>query len=81
MSLSRYHAPQNEYLEGEHDTAMLESCLTFLTTLVDVRTNLGKCQILHNEKNVANKTKFVRSTDAIFRRQVCLIRKCHAWKW
>ncbi|XP_058794286.1 E3 ubiquitin-protein ligase Ubr3 isoform X2 [Phymastichus coffea] len=41
MSLSRYHAPQNEYLEGEHDIAMLESCLTFLTTLVDVRTNLG----------------------------------------
>ncbi|XP_011496807.1 PREDICTED: E3 ubiquitin-protein ligase UBR3 [Ceratosolen solmsi marchali] len=41
MSLSRYHAPQNEYLEGEHDTSMLESCLTFLATLVNVRTNLG----------------------------------------
>ena len=45
MSLSRYHAPQNEYLEGEHDTSMLESCLTFLATLVNVRTNLGKHQI------------------------------------
>lgn len=25
-----------------HDTPMLESCLTFLATLVNVRTNLGK---------------------------------------
>ncbi|XP_015603280.1 E3 ubiquitin-protein ligase Ubr3 isoform X2 [Cephus cinctus] len=41
MSLSHYPAPQNEYLEGEHDTPMLESCLTFLATLVNVRTNLG----------------------------------------
>ncbi|EGI67359.1 E3 ubiquitin-protein ligase UBR3 [Acromyrmex echinatior] len=41
MSLCLYHAPQNEYLEGEHDTPMLESCLTFLATLVNVRTNLG----------------------------------------
>lgn len=42
MSLSLYHAPQNEYLEGEHDTPMLESCLTFLATLLNIRTNLGK---------------------------------------
>lgn len=41
MSLSLYHAPQNEYLEGEHDTPMLESCLTFLATLLNIRTNLG----------------------------------------
>ncbi|XP_020708415.2 E3 ubiquitin-protein ligase Ubr3 [Athalia rosae] len=41
MSLSLYHAPQNEYLDGEHDNPMLESCLTFLATLVNVRTNLG----------------------------------------
>ncbi|XP_011691605.1 PREDICTED: E3 ubiquitin-protein ligase UBR3 isoform X2 [Wasmannia auropunctata] len=41
MSLCLYHAPQNEYLEGEYDTPMLESCLTFLATLVNVRTNLG----------------------------------------
>ncbi|XP_014472841.1 PREDICTED: E3 ubiquitin-protein ligase UBR3 isoform X2 [Dinoponera quadriceps] len=41
MSLCLYHAPQNEYLEGEHDTPMLESCLTFLATLINVRTNLG----------------------------------------
>lgn len=45
MSLCLYHAPQNEYLEGEHDTPMLESCLTFLATLVNVRTNLGKILI------------------------------------
>lgn len=42
MSLCLYRAPQNEYLEGEHDTPMLESCLTFLATLVNVRTNLGE---------------------------------------
>ncbi|XP_020290278.1 E3 ubiquitin-protein ligase UBR3 isoform X2 [Pseudomyrmex gracilis] len=41
MSLCLYHAPQNEYLEGEHGTPMLESCLTFLAMLVNVRTNLG----------------------------------------
>lgn len=42
MSLCLYHAPQNEYLEGEHGTPMLESCLTFLAMLVNVRTNLGE---------------------------------------
>ncbi|KAG5894127.1 hypothetical protein JTB14_004065 [Gonioctena quinquepunctata] len=41
MSLAPYHAPQNAYLEGEHDTPMLESFLTFLATLISVRTNLG----------------------------------------
>ncbi|XP_053987373.1 E3 ubiquitin-protein ligase Ubr3 [Hylaeus volcanicus] len=41
MSFCLYHTRQNEYLEGEHDTPMLESCLTFLATLVNVRTNLG----------------------------------------
>ncbi|XP_070516369.1 E3 ubiquitin-protein ligase Ubr3 isoform X1 [Cardiocondyla obscurior] len=41
MSLCLYHVPLNELLEGEHDTPMLESCLTFLATLVNVRTNLG----------------------------------------
>lgn len=34
--------PQTEYREGEHDIPMLESCLTFLATLVSTRTNLGK---------------------------------------
>lgn len=42
MSLAPYQAPQNAYLEGEHDTPMLESFLTFLATLISVRTNLGK---------------------------------------
>ncbi|XP_072747592.1 E3 ubiquitin-protein ligase Ubr3 isoform X3 [Anoplolepis gracilipes] len=42
MSLCLYDAPQNEYFDGEYpDTPMLESCLTFLATLVNVRTNLG----------------------------------------
>ncbi|XP_023317565.1 E3 ubiquitin-protein ligase Ubr3 isoform X3 [Trichogramma pretiosum] len=41
MSLSRYHAPKNQYLEGNDDNVMLESCITFLATLVNVRTNLG----------------------------------------
>ncbi|XP_012275050.1 E3 ubiquitin-protein ligase Ubr3 isoform X2 [Orussus abietinus] len=39
MSLGPYHALQ--YLERVQDTPMLESCLTFLATLVNVRTNLG----------------------------------------
>lgn len=42
MSLAPYHAPQNAYLNGEHEAPMLESFLTFLATLVTVRTNLGK---------------------------------------
>lgn len=42
MSLAPYQAPQNTYLDGEHDTPMLESFLTFLATLISVRTNLGK---------------------------------------
>ncbi|CAH0564545.1 unnamed protein product [Brassicogethes aeneus] len=40
MSLAPFQA-QNSYLEGEHDTPMLESFLTFLATLISVRTNLG----------------------------------------
>lgn len=43
MTLSRYKAAQNEYAdEGEFDVSMLESCLTFLAILINVRTNLGK---------------------------------------
>lgn len=41
MSLAPFQAPQNAYLEGVNDTPMLESYLTFLATLVSVRTNLG----------------------------------------
>ncbi|XP_076232510.1 ubr3 ubiquitin ligase isoform X2 [Calliopsis andreniformis] len=41
MSLCLYHTPQYKYVEGEQDTPMLESCLTFLATLVNIRTNLG----------------------------------------
>lgn len=45
MSLAPYEAPQNAYLE-EHDTPMLESFLTFLATLISVRTNLGELKLL-----------------------------------
>ncbi|XP_022907951.1 E3 ubiquitin-protein ligase Ubr3 [Onthophagus taurus] len=41
MSLAPYQAPQNSFFDGEQDTPMLESFLTFLATLVSVRTNLG----------------------------------------
>ncbi|KAJ9584382.1 hypothetical protein L9F63_021276, partial [Diploptera punctata] len=41
MSLAPYVVNQNSYLDGEHDTPMLESCLTFLATLMNIRTNLG----------------------------------------
>lgn len=42
MSLCLYRTSQSEYLDADHETPMLESCLTFLATLVNVRTNLGK---------------------------------------
>ncbi|XP_076160459.1 ubr3 ubiquitin ligase isoform X2 [Ptiloglossa arizonensis] len=41
MSICLCHTHQNEYLREQHVTPMLESCLTFLTILVNVRTNLG----------------------------------------
>nr|XP_034188211.1 E3 ubiquitin-protein ligase Ubr3 isoform X2 [Osmia lignaria] len=41
MSLCLYRTSQSEYLDADHETPMLESCLTFLATLVNVRTNLG----------------------------------------
>ncbi|XP_057658362.1 E3 ubiquitin-protein ligase Ubr3 isoform X2 [Diorhabda carinulata] len=41
MSLAPFQGNRSTYLEGEHDTPMLESFLTFLATLVSVRTNLG----------------------------------------
>lgn len=51
MSLAPYQAPQNTYLDGEHDTPMLESFLTFLATLISVRTNLGtRIRILNRLK-------------------------------
>lgn len=40
-SLTPFDAPRSPYLDGEHDTPMLESFLTFLATLISVRTNLG----------------------------------------
>lgn len=50
MTLSRYKVAQNEYGdEGEFDVSMIESCLTFLAILINVRTNLGKNN--NNEKN------------------------------
>lgn len=42
MSLCVAQYTQSEYFEGEHENPMLESCLTFLATLINVRTNLGK---------------------------------------
>ncbi|XP_050311174.1 E3 ubiquitin-protein ligase Ubr3-like [Anthonomus grandis grandis] len=41
MSLVPFRAHTNPFFEDENDTPMLESCLTFLATLVSVRTNLG----------------------------------------
>ncbi|CAK9812220.1 E3 ubiquitin-protein ligase UBR3 [Anthophora quadrimaculata] len=41
QEMSLYLTSQNEYMDGEHEIPMLESCLTFLATLVNVRTNLG----------------------------------------
>lgn len=33
---------KSNFLEGEQEAAMLESCLTFLASLMSVRTNIGK---------------------------------------
>lgn len=33
---------KSSFLEGEQESAMLESCLTFLASLMSVRTNIGK---------------------------------------
>jgi E3 ubiquitin-protein ligase UBR3 len=41
LSLAPDRPPQNPYLKPEHNTRMLESFLTFLATLVSVRTNIG----------------------------------------
>ncbi|XP_063233328.1 E3 ubiquitin-protein ligase Ubr3 [Bacillus rossius redtenbacheri] len=41
MSLASYSG-RCSYLDGEYDSPMLESCLTFLATLMSVRTNLGE---------------------------------------
>ncbi|CAD6218621.1 GSCOCG00011463001-RA-CDS [Cotesia congregata] len=41
LSLCTVRSRQNILLIGEHDTAMMESCLIFLATLISVRTNLG----------------------------------------
>ncbi|XP_043272202.1 E3 ubiquitin-protein ligase Ubr3 isoform X3 [Venturia canescens] len=41
LSLRTVRSRHNLSLIGEHDTPMLESCLIFLATLVNVRTNLG----------------------------------------
>lgn len=46
MSICLCHTHQNEYLREQHVTPMLESCLTFLTILVNVRTNLGNTLLL-----------------------------------
>ncbi|CAH1116050.1 unnamed protein product [Phaedon cochleariae] len=40
-SLAAYQGPQYAYLASERDTPMLQSFLTFLATLISVRTNLG----------------------------------------
>lgn len=32
---------KSNFLEGEQEAAMLESCLTFLASLMSVRTNIG----------------------------------------
>jgi hypothetical protein len=42
LSLAPDRPPQNPYLKPEHNTRMLESFLTFLATLVSVRTNIGE---------------------------------------
>ena len=44
MSLAPHGMYHNSFLDREHDIPMLESCFTFLATLMTVRTNLGKAR-------------------------------------
>lgn len=48
MSLAPYHAPQNVFLDSVEDTPMLESFLTFISTIVSLRINLGLSDTDHN---------------------------------
>ncbi|XP_042224390.1 E3 ubiquitin-protein ligase ubr3-like [Homarus americanus] len=40
-SLSVAPRPSNSFLDSEHEMTIMESCLTFLATLMTVRTNIG----------------------------------------
>lgn len=42
MSLAPCVVNDDSFQDGEHDIPMLESCLTFLATLMNIRTNLGE---------------------------------------
>ena len=33
---------KSSFLEGDQQASMLESCLTFLASLMSIRTNIGK---------------------------------------
>lgn len=64
MSLCLYRTSQNEYMDGEHNTPMLESFLTFLSILVNVRTNLGKF-FCHFKKFFINKSWNLHITNMV----------------
>lgn len=51
LNISRFHVLEslsmsprasNSFLDSEHEMTIIESCLTFLATLMTVRTNIGK---------------------------------------
>lgn len=39
---------KSNFLEGEQESTMLESCLTFIASLMSIRTNIGKKKPLLN---------------------------------
>lgn len=43
LSLNR--RTKSTFLEGDQESSMLESCLTFLASLMSIRTNIGKCSL------------------------------------
>lgn len=43
---------KSNFLEGEQEAAMLESCLTFLASLMSVRTNIGKRLTINHGRNM-----------------------------
>jgi hypothetical protein len=38
---------KSNFLEGEQESTMLESCLTFIASLMSIRTNIGKKILLN----------------------------------
>lgn len=53
---------KSAFLEGEQEASMLESCLTFLASVMSIRTNIGNRLAITIVNNVLELTKFFVET-------------------